>query len=171
MVVVNITNKDLKIPEIRSIVPADGKKYIVPYDVAINYKWALSPVQMSDQPMWERPSDEPLNRQIQEMNANAVANLKQLNEEYKRSIYSTVDDFNKDVPEVNNVYEELTIDVDIEPESNDDSWDALSKYEKIKTIYINNPKLSAVKIAEYAGVSYTYAVKSVRKIKRELEDA
>jgi len=48
MVVINRTKEDIKIRELKRIVPADGKKYILPADVAFKYKSLLIPVQMSD---------------------------------------------------------------------------------------------------------------------------
>ena len=53
MVVQNKTGKDLKIPEIKRIVPSDGKKYVVPYNIAIKYKQYLTPVQLNDRPITE----------------------------------------------------------------------------------------------------------------------
>jgi hypothetical protein len=46
VVVVNVSNKDLPIPELRKIVPAGliDEKYVLPYDVAIKYKQYLYPV-------------------------------------------------------------------------------------------------------------------------------
>jgi len=49
MVVINKSGINLQIPELRKIVPSDGKPYILPYEVAIKYKGYLTPVQLSDE--------------------------------------------------------------------------------------------------------------------------
>ena len=151
MVVVNITNKDLKIAEIRSIVPADGREYILPYEIAIKYKAYLRPVQMQDKPIVS-PSDEPINRQIEEMNHNAVSNFEQLEKELK----------NQNTDEQKQTIEETEDDVS--------NWGKLSKQEKIKSLWENNPSYSIKKIAEYSGASYIYAQKIVAKLKIEKEE-
>jgi hypothetical protein len=163
MVVVNITNKDLKIPEIRSIVPADGKKYILPHEIAVKYKAYLKPVQMSDTPPVPKASDDPISKQITEMNQNAVDSLNQLE---------------KEVAEQNNIeLEETTTQNEVvveEDKKDDDDWDKKTKLEKIEILWENNPAYTIVKIAEYAGCSYIYAQKIVgrlKKAKEEEEDA
>ena len=155
MVVVNITNKDLKIPEIRSIVPADGKQYILPYDVAIKYKHALAPIQMQDRPAVPSPSTEPINKQIQEMNQNAVESLNRLERELQEESTQVANTETK---------------VETKVEDKQDDWDKLSKQDKIKQLWENNPSYTIVKIAEYSGCSYIYAQKIVAKLKKLKEE-
>jgi len=50
IVVINVSNQDLPIPELRQILPAGtiDERYILPYDIAIKYKKFLYPVMVID---------------------------------------------------------------------------------------------------------------------------
>ena len=50
MVVKNATSEPLPIVEIEKVIPADGKMYILPEALARKYKFALTPIQLSDTP-------------------------------------------------------------------------------------------------------------------------
>lgn len=140
MVVQNISGTDLSIPEIRSVVPADGKKYILPYEIAIRYKQYLKPVQLSDTPFTPaQPSTDPISKQIQEMNQNAVTNLQSLQGEL------------------------------VQEETVAEEWGNLTKYERVKSVYENNPEYTLKKIAQFAGVPYSYAQRTIKKLKAEEE--
>jgi len=65
MVVINRTKEDIRIKELKSIVPADGKKYILPKEIAFKYKAVLIPVQMSDSFLDEKSKTPPKERSTQ----------------------------------------------------------------------------------------------------------
>jgi hypothetical protein len=143
MVVQNISGKDLKIPEIRSIVPADGKKYIVPYEVAIKYKQYLKPIQLSDLPfIQEQVSDDPISNQIAEMNANAVENL-------------------------NILSNELRNELKLISNENEPSYDEKTKFDLVKSIWENNPDFTIKRIAQFADVSYSFVQRTLKKLKKQ----
>lgn len=50
MVIQNISGQPLLIVELEKIVPADGKCYILPENIAFKYKDYLKPIQRSDHP-------------------------------------------------------------------------------------------------------------------------
>jgi len=157
MVVVNITNEDLKIPEIRSIVPADGKNYIIPYEIAIRYKHALKPIQMSDDPSPIEEDSSPIDKQIMDMNQNAVMHLQELE---------------KELTNINPIIDPVIETPTVSPantavsDSDREAWLSKSKYDRIIEIWSNNPDWTAVKISEYAETSYVYAQKTILKIKK-----
>ena len=155
MVVVNITNADLRIPEIRSIVPADGKHYIIPYEIAIRYKHALSPIQMADEPAPIPASSEPLTNQIHEMNSNAVSHFQQLRRELGITELQPT--------QAPTETKAVTVESFQDDKAN---WANKSKYDRIVEIWENNPEWSCVKIAEYSQTSYVYTQKTILKLKK-----
>jgi len=50
IIVINISNRDLPIPELKQVLPAGtiDQKYVLPYDIAVKYKQFLYPIQVID---------------------------------------------------------------------------------------------------------------------------
>ena len=129
MVVKNISGQDLRIPEIRSIVPADGKAYHLPQDIAVLYKEYLQPIQLSDTP----PPTQQQSRTVETLNQNAVQGLEELKAELGLSEESK--STNKDTlePQIDKGYE---------------WWQSLVGTDKIKAIFTLKPTVSVTWISD-----------------------
>jgi len=59
-VVVNISNRDVRIPELRQILPggAINERFVLPYEIAIKYKQYLHPVAIIDPKKQDGPIEE-----------------------------------------------------------------------------------------------------------------
>lgn len=49
MIVMNKSGLPIRINELRQIIPADGKPYVLPYQIAVKYRGRLTPVQLNDE--------------------------------------------------------------------------------------------------------------------------
>jgi len=65
-VVINISNKDLRIPELKKILPGGGlqERYVLPYNIAIKYKQFLHPVAIIDPDHQDEPIKENKNKTV-----------------------------------------------------------------------------------------------------------
>ena len=58
MIVQNISGREIKIPELKKVIPAKKAYYKIPYRIAFKYKKYLKPIQMSDDFVYDTPVKE-----------------------------------------------------------------------------------------------------------------
>lgn len=150
MVVVNISGKDLKIKELRQTVPADGKKYILPYNIAIRYKKYLKPVQLSDSPPEE------------------------YNKPMKQESDKTIDkvEVNKESPKTENKVETKTEQKPISKEESNKETNlnlenVTDKKEAVLNIYKEGLVKTKKEIAKLTGVKYQSVVYYIKEYEKK----